>query len=106
MPRLGRPIPVNFVIPSRATDRYVRATVRDATGAQIGGLLPVPHLAGGHYKATGPNMPATDHVTVKYDVFTDAGYTTPDPTNGSSLDVFEINDSATPETDIVGEVLC
>ena len=76
--KVGDPIPLRLLTENRVTDRFVRAIIRDSVGAEItGSPANVPHLANGFYSSDAINMPSTDHITVEYDVFDDAGFTTP-----------------------------
>jgi len=75
--KVGEKIPLAILLETRVTDKFVRAIVRGATGAEIvGSPFGVPHVSNGwHYDDT-VLMPDTAYLTVEYDVFADALFTT------------------------------
>ena len=69
-------IPLAILLEDRDTSKFVRATVRNATGAQISGSpFNVPHLSNGLYFSIAVGMPNTKNIIVEYDIFDDAGFT-------------------------------
>jgi len=74
----GDNIPLRMLLEDRATDKFIRARVRDDVGAEISGSpFSVAHLSDGFYAdSTSATMPDKPHITVEYDVFDDALFTT------------------------------
>ena len=90
--KVGEPIPLAALLTTRETTKFVRAIVRDADGVEIAGSpFNVPHLANGFYFYDLVLMPNTPSITVEYDAFEDAGFTSPsfiDP-SGERFDLDE-----------------
>ena len=76
--KVGDFIPLSLLTENRATDRFVRARVKNSSGIEISGSpFNVPHLNDGAYWRYDVTMPDVDWVVVEYDVFEDAGFTEP-----------------------------
>lgn len=78
MAQAGDPLYFEATLGDRATDKFVRAIVR-ADGIIIWPALNIPHSANGTYILRDPNTYVfpdnTFEVTITYDVFSDAGFT-------------------------------
>ena len=70
-------IPLSVRLDTRQTDLFVRARIRNQLNAEVpGSPLDVPHIADGFHGDKSLGMPDFPNITVEYDVFTDAGFTT------------------------------
>lgn len=88
-PAVGDAVPLYLQLYDNATDKFVRTTVRDATGAQItGSPVDLTHVALGLYQSLALVMPATKFVTVQYIVYDDSGYTVISSSEGAGSDTF------------------
>lgn len=86
---VGAVIPLTYQLGGRQTDKYVRATVKNAAGNQISGSpVSLSHDARGQYVDSSLTMPNTAYLRVQYEVFTDSGFTTPFEGEGSGAEVF------------------
>ena len=75
--KVGEKIPLALLLENRATDRFVRAIVRDDVGAQMAGSpFNVPRVSNGWHYDISVGMPDSAYLTVEYDVFDDAPFTT------------------------------
>lgn len=76
----GSPVRLNVKLKDGATDKFLRATLRRADGAELAGSpVAVPHTAGGLYEADSFLMPDDPEVTASFKVYLDAGFTLPAP---------------------------
>ncbi len=86
---VGDPLPVAVQLYDGATNKFVRAWIRDQGGALVGASpYAVPHLAGGLYELTGLFMPLAEFVTIQFKIYDDAGFTTPSTQHSDALDIF------------------
>lgn len=77
MPRVNQPIPLSLQLFDKATNKYITATVRLPSGAELDGSpVNLPHVSRGFYSSQELRMPAQD-VSVFYEVFDDAAHTIP-----------------------------
>lgn len=104
MIKVGQPIPISLQLFDGATDKFVRAVVRNSSGSAISGSpFALTHVAGGQYSNLSVLMPDTKFVTVQYKVYTDSGFTTASATHADALETFE-RDSDTDCAPLVGIV--
>jgi len=76
--RKGQAIPLAFQLHDGDATKYVRAVVRDSSDTPISGSpFSLPHESEGLYTNSAGVMPDTPFITVQYQAFTDAGFTTP-----------------------------
>lgn len=82
----GDNIPLSLQLYDGATNKYVRAIIKDPTDVQLAGSpASLSHIGEGMYKNSALVMPLKDYLTVTYKVFQDALFTIPD-TNYSETD--------------------
>ena len=80
MPAVGQIIPIAVLLHDNDTTKFVRASMFDPDGAHIGGSpFSLPHKINGEYGIKTVTMPDEEFVTVQYEVFDDAGFTTKNP---------------------------
>lgn len=93
MPQVGELIPLSLKLPEAATDKFVKATLRNDAGAQIAGSPgTLTHVGEGQYTNNTFLMPAgTDYVNVAYQVFDDAGFTQPSALYSDAQERFELD---------------
>lgn len=97
MPKYGQPILLNVQLDDGATDKFVRATLRDADGNTLPeSPVQLSHVANGLYTDESVSMPDTQQVTAQYEVFLDSGFTQP-ANYPLGLDTFPLE-----ETPLVG----
>jgi hypothetical protein len=112
MPKLGEAIQLNLQLFDGATNKYVKAWLRNASGVALGTpTVSLSHIGEGLYSNDSVLMPDTSQVTAVYKVFDDAGFTTPSADHADALDIFELDSSgsisnelelsATIETDLL-----
>jgi hypothetical protein len=93
---IGDKIPAYLQLFDCNTSKFVRAFVRDATGAQIPSspvnLSPVALGLYGDNSLVYPNSP---FVTVQYVVYSDSGYSSIDPTEGATMEMFFLGSGLT-----------
>ncbi len=106
MLKVGDQIPVSLQLFDGATDKFVRAVIRDSAGSTISGSpFSVPHVSGGQYSNTAALMPSSAFVTVQFKVYTDSGFTTLDDSYEDDLDIFQLDDSRIEgEAELIGVV--
>lgn len=92
MPNIGDTIALSNQLFDSDTTKFVRASLRDDAGAPLGASpVSLTHDANGNYTNATVIFPAgTDFVSVTYEVFNDAGFTTPSPDHSSSIDTFDL----------------
>lgn len=93
MPIIGATLNLNLQLFDGATNKFVRATLRDASGASLGSPVAMPHVGLGLYSDDSQVMPNTAEVTATYKVFDDAGFTTPSADHSDALDVFALTEA-------------
>lgn len=100
--KVGENIPLAVLLENLATDRFVKATVRDNTGAQIvGSPFNVPHLSDGYYFLGTVPMPAgVLNIDVQYVVYDDAGFTTISIDQLPATERFDVDDVGTLIVDL------
>lgn len=93
MPNVGDTLALSLQLFDSATDKFVRGTLRDDAGADLGASpASLTHDSNGNYTNSTVTMPAgTDYVTVTYEVFDDALFTTPSADHGSAIDTFDLS---------------
>lgn len=92
MPQFGETIPLSLKLFDGASNKFVRATLRDATGMQIvGSPALLSHVGEGQYTNSSFAMPNTDYVNVSYQVFDDAGLTTLSTLYSDGQERFELD---------------
>lgn len=75
--KIGESVPIGILLDDRATDKFVRAIIRNEAGTPFAASpVNVPHLANGYHESTAVAMINTLKGTVEYDVFDDALFTT------------------------------
>lgn len=85
---VGANMPLACQLEDFATDKYVRATIRNAAGAEVtGSPVDLTHVADGYYSGV-LAMPAVP-VVVQCIVYTDALYTVKSDAHGPSTERFE-----------------
>ena len=87
----GEDIPLFLTLESKDTGKFVRATIYDADGAQVGAVVSVAHLVDGNYFDDSRTMPSVANIIVVYDVFDDAGFTTPSTDDLSINERFDLD---------------
>lgn len=91
---IGDTIHLNLQLSNGNTGKYVRATVRNASGVEISGSpVALTHIGGGLYSNDSLTMPNTDEVTAQYVVYDDAGFTTVNTNYSQVMDTFQKNPS-------------
>lgn len=94
--KAGEKIPLFLLLENRATDRVVRATVRNEFGVEISGSpKSVAHLSDGEYFDNALAMPNTGHIMVIYDVFDGPGFTNLSNDLFPEVERFDLDDLAT-----------
>lgn len=73
----GAKLPLRVLLEDRAEDKFPRAILRDQLGAQIGLAIALAHIANGFYGDDSVTKPDIPNLTVEYDIFDDAEFTTP-----------------------------
>ena len=92
---LAQPIPCYSQLFDYADDKFVRAVVRDGSGAQISGSpVDLTLVANGLYRNVSLVMPQTAQVSVQYFVYSDSGYTILDQSYAGEVDVFTLQESS------------
>jgi hypothetical protein len=79
MPRVGDPLPIDCKLWDGNNSVFVRAYLTNDLGQSIlGSPISVPNIGNGKYATSAIFMPAgTAYVSCSYEVFSDAGFTTP-----------------------------
>jgi hypothetical protein len=96
MPTVGAAIQLNLQLFDGATDKYVRAYLKDASGNNLAASpVNLAHVGNGLYSDDSVLMPDTAQVTATYRVFTDSGYSSASADHSDALDVFEKTTEAT-----------
>ena len=104
--KAGEKIPLHLVLESRDTTKFVRATIRNEAGVEIGASpVAVAHLADGAYFDDSVSMPDTPNIMVRYEIYDDAFFTTPSGENLPSDERFDRDDLASLVDDIQKDVL-
>ena len=89
--KIGESIPLIYQLHDGDTTKFVRATVEDPDGNPIAGSpASMPHVSNGKYENNSLLMPDKRYVSVTYQVFDDAGFTTPSPDHYDGVDSFEL----------------
>lgn len=89
--QLRQAIPLYAQLIDCATNKYVKAVVRDQWNNHIHGSPVVLESVGnGMYSNSRLQMPNTDFVTVQYFVYTDDEYLVPDPNEYTELKVYTL----------------
>lgn len=86
---VGSTIPIAIQLIDNATDKYIRAHVRDNDDNEISGSpVNLTHISNGLYTNYDLIFPEVPFVTVQYIVYDDSGYTIISESEGSGLDAF------------------
>jgi len=94
--KAGERIPLFLLLENRATDRVVKATIKNAFAVEIvGSPVNVPHLAVGEHFDESLAMPNTKHIVVTYDVFDGPGFTNPSQDLLPEVERFDLDELAT-----------
>jgi len=89
--QIGDKVPAQIQLFDGATNKYVRAWVRDANNVLVGGApINLTHISNGLYSNLSLSVPPTYFLTIQYIVYEDSGYTTIDPTEGCALDQYAV----------------
>jgi hypothetical protein len=104
--RKGQAIPLAFQLHDGDTTKYVRAVVRDSSDTPISGSpFSLPHESAGLYTNNSGVMPDTPFITVQYQAFTDAGFTTPSTVHSTvCVEIPRIDDVMLNGGEVVGVV--
>lgn len=103
MPNVGDALILSLQLFDGATNKYPRARVYDASGAEIAGSpVALSHVAGGLYRNGSLVMPDSAQVEAQYKVYDDAGFTTPSATHSDALDVILKTDVA-PDSLVISD---
>ena len=88
--RVGDSVPLSLQLFDSDETKFVRAIVRDQTGAAVAGSpQSMPHQTDGRYENFDLLMPAnTSVLLVSYQVFNDSGFTTKSPDHSDTADDF------------------
>lgn len=93
--QVGAPLPLSLQLADRNAAKFVRAFIRDNTGAQIvGSPAAMPIVANGLYQNLSLSYPNVPFLTVQYLVYDDAGFTTLSTTEGATSATFFIDPPA------------
>jgi len=93
--RVGDQAILNMWLHDEATNKYVRAHCRNAAGTVLSGSpFTLSHIARGHYQAKPFTMPLSQEIEVIYEVYNDAGFTTPSPDHLGAFELIELDQSA------------
>jgi len=92
----GQTIPLAFQLHDGDTSKYVRAVVRDSTDTPISGSpFSLPHESAGLYTSNMGVMPDSPFITVQYQAFNDAGFTTPSAVHSTvCVEIPRLDDSS------------
>jgi hypothetical protein len=91
MPRLGDKIPLVFQLFDRDETQFIRAVLRDESGAELPeSPVELFHVGGGQYMNASVSMPLTSFVTAKYTAFKDEDFLEANDDHTSETDVFEL----------------
>lgn len=94
MPKNGEDIPLTVQLEDQETGKYVRAKVLNPSDLDISGSpVNMTHQSEGLYTAT-LTMPNVEYVRIQYQVFDDAGYSTPSDGYGWVGDVIERDETS------------
>lgn len=90
--QVGAPLPLSLQLADRNALKFVRAFLRDNTGAQIAGSpAAMPTVANGLYQNLSLSYPNVPFLTVQYLVYDDSGFTTLSNTEGATGTTFFID---------------
>lgn len=95
MPRLGETVKLGLQLFNGATDKYVRATLRNFDESVTYPTVNLTHVANGLYVANGFVMPNSNTVTCQYAVYDDNGYSVPSVDHTIESETFELDDTQT-----------
>lgn len=101
----GEDIPLFLALESKDTGKFVRATIYDDAGSQVGSIVSVSHLTDGNYFDDSRTMPSAANIIVVYDIFDDAGFTTASSDDLSTSERFDLAESIAGAGDCGIEVL-
>lgn len=91
MPKIGTALQLNLQLFDGATNKFVRAYLRDADGVVLAASpVALTHKGEGLYSNDAVTMPNTRQVTAVYRVFDDAGFTTASTSHADALDIFDL----------------
>lgn len=89
--KLGEKIPVTLQIADGSSSKFPVASILSPDRSVIYGPFALTHSSGGEYKAASDYiMPEVEYVLVQYVVYTDAGHTIEDTTNGRVTENFSL----------------
>lgn len=92
--KVGEKIPLFLTLESKDTSRFVRVTLYDEAGVQVGAIVSVSHLADGNYFDDSRLMPSALSLVAVYDVFRDAGFTMPSNRDATVNERFDLDTTA------------
>lgn len=91
MAKLGETIPLSVQLHDGAIDKYCRAIVRDSDGTALAGSpVTLTHISNGKYEDNTLVMPNKRYVSVTYEVYEDALFTTLSDEHTHAVDLFEL----------------
>ena len=103
MPKIGDTLQLNCQLYDGATNKYVKAWLRDASGVALSpATATLAHVGEGLYSNDSVVMPTTQQVTAVIKVFDDAGFTTPSSLHSDVLDVFDLDTEISLPPDVTG----
>jgi len=103
--KLGEKIPLFLTLESKETGKFVRVTIYDETGTQVGAVVSVAHLSEGSYFDDSRTMPSAQNIIAVYDIFNDAGFTTLSINDKPTNERFDFQKAiVTRPADIIGIV--
>lgn len=91
MPKLGEQIILSLKLNDSDTNKYVRATVFDATGTDLAGSpIILGHVKRGVYQDISLTMPNKYFITCAYEVFDDVGLTIKSAIYQDSHEIYQL----------------
>jgi hypothetical protein len=95
--QVGAKIPLYLQLSTYATDKYVRAVLRDANNNELSGSpVNLTHLGDGLYRYGSFTFPNSSFITVQYIIYTDSSYSTID-SNFQGLHELYIKNNKIPD---------
>ena len=91
MPKLGDAIPLSYQLFDGATNKFVRAILRDASGTALpASPVTLSHVSDGIYEDISVLMPNTTYVSATFQVFDDAAFTIPSDIQSDGTELYEL----------------